>query len=42
MYIDIDNFKAYNDVYGFEQGDKVIINAAKFKTFHMTIPLSVI
>lgn len=29
MYIDIDNFKAYNDVYGFEQGDKVIINAAK-------------
>ena len=23
-YLDIDNFKAYNDVYGFENGDKVI------------------
>jgi len=23
-YIDIDNFKAYNDVYGFENGDKVL------------------
>ncbi|MFH1898741.1 MAG: response regulator [Candidatus Desantisbacteria bacterium] len=23
-YIDIDNFKIYNDIYGFEQGDKVI------------------
>ena len=23
-YIDIDNFKAYNDVYGFDSGDKVI------------------
>jgi len=23
-YLDIDNFKAYNDVYGFERGDKVI------------------
>ena len=24
IYIDIDNFKAYNDVYGFEKGDMVI------------------
>lgn len=24
LYLDIDNFKAYNDVYGFENGDKVI------------------
>ncbi|MBN2407639.1 MAG: response regulator [Elusimicrobia bacterium] len=24
MYIDIDNFKGYNDAYGFESGDKVI------------------
>lgn len=24
MYLDIDNFKAYNDVYGFENGDKMI------------------
>ena len=23
-YLDIDNFKAYNDVYGFENGDLVI------------------
>jgi len=24
LYFDIDNFKAYNDVYGFENGDKVL------------------
>lgn len=24
LYIDIDNFKAYNDAYGFENGDKII------------------
>lgn len=24
LYFDLDNFKAYNDVYGFESGDKVI------------------
>jgi len=24
LYIDLDNFKAYNDVYGFENGDKII------------------
>lgn len=24
MYLDIDNFKAYNDAYGFEKGDKMI------------------
>ena len=27
-YIDIDNFKAYNDVYGYEAGDKVIKHLA--------------
>ncbi|MFU2208535.1 bifunctional diguanylate cyclase/phosphodiesterase [Solidesulfovibrio sp. C21] len=25
MYVDLDNFKVYNDVYGFSQGDKVIL-----------------
>jgi diguanylate cyclase (GGDEF)-like protein len=25
IYIDLDNFKVYNDVYGFENGDKVIL-----------------
>ena len=24
MYVDLDNFKAYNDVYGFLKGDKII------------------
>ncbi len=28
IYFDIDNFKAYNDVYGFESGDRVIKNLA--------------
>lgn len=28
LYIDIDNFKAFNDVYGFEKGDVVIKNLA--------------
>lgn len=28
-YLDLDNFKAYNDKYGYEQGDKVIIFIAK-------------
>jgi diguanylate cyclase (GGDEF)-like protein len=27
-YIDIDNFKAYNDIYGFQNGDKVILACA--------------
>jgi len=29
LYIDLDNFKAYNDVYGFGNGDKVIRFVAK-------------
>ncbi|WP_222122607.1 bifunctional diguanylate cyclase/phosphodiesterase [Bacillus sp. FJAT-22090] len=29
LYLDIDNFKPYNDVYGFEKGDKVIMQLAK-------------
>lgn len=28
LYFDIDNFKPYNDVYGFENGDKVIVKLA--------------
>ncbi|WP_026485988.1 GGDEF domain-containing protein [Caldanaerobius polysaccharolyticus] len=28
IYIDINNFKAYNDTYGFENGDKVILYTA--------------
>ena len=28
LYFDIDNFKAYNDVYGFENGDRVIRHLA--------------
>ena len=29
LYFDLDNFKAYNDVYGFERGDKVICFTAE-------------
>ncbi|TQR19720.1 GGDEF domain-containing protein [Psychrobacillus vulpis] len=29
LYLDIDNFKPYNDVYGFEKGDKVIMKLAE-------------
>jgi len=29
IYIDLDNFKVYNDVYGFNQGDKVILLTAQ-------------
>ncbi len=32
LYIDIDNFKAYNDKYGFERGDRVIKKTAKILT----------
>jgi diguanylate cyclase (GGDEF)-like protein len=28
IYIDLDNFKVYNDIYGFESGDKVLIHTA--------------
>jgi diguanylate cyclase (GGDEF)-like protein len=28
-YLDLDNFKAYNDKYGYDQGDKVIVFTAK-------------
>ena len=28
-YIDLDNFKPYNDIYGYEKGDKVIVDTAK-------------
>ncbi len=29
IYVDIDNFKAYNDVYGFEAGDRAILYTAE-------------
>jgi EAL domain-containing protein (putative c-di-GMP-specific phosphodiesterase class I)/GGDEF domain-containing protein/CBS domain-containing protein len=29
IYIDLDNFKVYNDVYGFNQGDKVLLLTAQ-------------
>jgi diguanylate cyclase (GGDEF)-like protein len=35
-YLDIDNFKAYNDVYGFENGDLVIKLLADILKNHIT------
>ena len=32
MYIDIDNFKGYNDYYGYRRGDQVIVFLAKMLT----------
>ena len=29
LYLDLDNFKAYNDKYGFERGDKMILQTAQ-------------
>lgn len=31
-YIDLDNFKPYNDTYGYEKGDKVLLETAKVLT----------
>ena len=35
IYYDLDNFKAYNDVYGFSNGDEIIKFTAKIITKHM-------
>lgn len=35
LYIDLDNFKAYNDVYGFLKGDEIIELTAKIITKHI-------
>lgn len=35
IYVDIDNFKAYNDVYGFENGDSVIKLLADVLSIHL-------
>lgn len=38
LYLDLDNFKSYNDVYGFENGDRVIKKVADIITNHITEP----
>ena len=35
MYFDLDNFKAYNDVYGFANGDEIIKFTAKVISKHV-------
>ena len=34
-YFDLDNFKPYNDIYGYEKGDKVIRSVASLLTDHI-------
>ncbi len=36
LYVDLDNFKAYNDVYGFLNGDEIIKFTAKCIQSHLT------
>jgi diguanylate cyclase (GGDEF)-like protein len=36
LYFDLDNFKAYNDVYGFENGDKVLCLTAQIIQKYIT------
>ena len=40
LYLDLDNFKAYNDVYGFLKGDEIIKFTADtiMKCVHSYIP----
>lgn len=33
IYVDLDNFKAYNDVYGFKNGDKIILLTSRILTW---------
>ena len=33
IYVDLDNFKAYNDVYGFKNGDRIILFTSKILTW---------
>ncbi|MDR3072362.1 MAG: response regulator [Clostridiales Family XIII bacterium] len=37
IYIDLDNFKAYNDVYGFSNGDRIIILTADILKDQVTL-----
>lgn len=36
LYVDLDNFKAYNDIYGFLNGDEIIKFTARCISKHMT------
>ncbi|MGQ9744842.1 MAG: GGDEF domain-containing protein [Dissulfurimicrobium sp.] len=33
IYVDLDNFKAYNDLYGFKKGDQIILLTARILTW---------
>ncbi|MFP4169236.1 MAG: GGDEF domain-containing protein [Desulfonatronovibrionaceae bacterium] len=35
IYLDLDNFKAYNDVYGFQNGDQIILLTSRILTWAM-------
>lgn len=39
VYVDIDHFKAFNDVYGFTAGDDVIRLVAQVLTQHFAVPM---
>lgn len=37
IYVDLDNFKTYNDLYGFEEGDGVLVNTANILRESLTL-----